>query len=90
MSDEERRHLEQLERELAPLISPSCTPDAYGHCVTCADEALPARVASVDQDAALAQVTLDGQHIEIDVSLIDPITLGDWLLVHGGVAIAKL
>ena len=91
MSDEQRRHLEQLERELAPLlIGPNCTPDAYGHCVTCSDEALPARVLSVDHDAGLALVTTNDTTLEVDISLVDALTADDRVLIHGGVAIAKL
>lgn len=91
MSDEQRRHLEHLERELAPLlIGPSCTPDAYGHCVTCSDEALEARVLSVDHDAKLALVVLGDTTAEIDITLVDEVAPGVVLLIHGGVALAKL
>jgi hypothetical protein len=91
MSDEQRRHLEDLEHALAPLlIGINCTPDAYGHCVTCADEALPASVMSVDDAAGLALVTVDNSTIEVDISLVDALRSGDRVLIHGGVAIAKL
>jgi hypothetical protein len=91
MSDEQRRHLEHLERELAPLlIGPSCTPDAHGHCATCADEALPARVLSVDHVAGLALVAVGDTTGEIDISFVDEVVPGVVLLIHGGVAIAKL
>ena len=91
MSDEQQRHLEHLERELAPLlIGPSCTPDEYGHCITCSDEAQPARVLSVDDAAGLALVSVDDATIEVDISLVETLTSGDCVLIHGGVAIAKV
>ena len=90
MSDEQRRHLKRLERELAPLIGPSCVPDADGHCATCADEALPARVLSVDLAAGLALVEMRGTTAEVDTTLVDEVAPGALLLIHGGVAIAHL
>ena len=66
----------------------ACAAD--GHCVTCADEALPATVVRVDQEAGLAVVTVDGGLIEVDVTLVDAVAPGHVLLVHGGVAIAHL
>ena len=72
------------------VAGPSCTPDASGRCVTCADEALPARVLSVDADAGLALVELNGATDEVDITLVDDVEPGTWLLIHGGVAIAQL
>jgi hydrogenase maturation factor len=73
----------------------SCELDAGGHCVTCSDEALPARVLRVDQESGLAQVSVVGTRFiaspiieEIDITLVDSVAPGDILLVHGGVAIA--
>lgn len=60
------------------------------HCVTCSDEALPARVLSVNEAAALAQVEVGGITEEVDVSLVDAVAPGDLLLVHGGVALSNL
>ncbi len=66
----------------------SCAPDAAGHCVTCADEALPATVLRVGPAAGLALVAVHDAETEIDISLVDDVVVGDVLLVHGGVAIA--
>jgi len=66
----------------------TCAAD--GHCVTCSDEALPATVVRVDQDAGLALVTINGSTAEVDVTLVDAVAPGHVLLVHGGVAIAHL
>lgn len=66
----------------AQVVGPSCA--------TCSDEALPARVLRIDEGAALAVVLLRGEPVEVDISLVDDATVGDLLLVHGGVAIANL
>ena len=67
-----------------------CELDGEGHCVTCSDEALPARVLRVDQETGLALVEVKDTTEEIDVSLVDDIVPGDLLLVHGGVAIGHV
>lgn len=90
MSDEQRRHLEHLERELAPLISPSCMPDAYEHCITCSDAAVQGRVISFDQATFQATVAIGDSTAEVDTMLIDELAPGDSILIHGGVALAKL
>ncbi|HLJ32887.1 MAG TPA: HypC/HybG/HupF family hydrogenase formation chaperone [Ktedonobacteraceae bacterium] len=69
-----------------------CERDAEGHCITCADEALPANVLRVDGENGLALVTIGDSEVEeeIDITLVDDIAPGDVVLVHGGVAIAQL
>ncbi|HEU5099884.1 MAG TPA: HypC/HybG/HupF family hydrogenase formation chaperone [Roseiflexaceae bacterium] len=59
-------------------------------CATCADEARPAKVLSVDDAAGLAFVTIGDTNGEVDISLIDDVEPGVVLLIHGGVAIGKL
>ena len=69
-----------------------CTPSAAGHCTTCSDEALQARVLRLDEETGLAVVEVMAQEIrteEIDITLVDNVVPGDLLLVHGGVAIAN-
>jgi hydrogenase maturation factor len=68
----------------------ACQLDEEGHCVTCSDEARPARVLSVEQETGLAIVALGEAPTEIDVTLVDAVNPGEWVLVHGGVAIASL
>jgi hydrogenase maturation factor len=70
--------------------STSCELDAEGHCITCSDEALPAKVLSVDSETGLALVMLRDETEEIDITLVEGVVPGDMLLVHGGVAIAHL
>lgn len=61
-----------------------------GHCITCSDEAIQVRVLSVDQPQGLAQVLVQEVTEEVDITLLDKIAPDDLLLVHGGVAIARL
>ena len=60
------------------------------HCLTCSDEALPVSVVRVDLRDGLALVEVSGRQEEVDITLIDGVAPGDTLLVHGGVAIARL
>jgi hydrogenase expression/formation protein HypC len=90
MNDKQGNQLLPLKHELGPIEDVSCTLDAEGHCITCSDEALQVRVLSVDEENGLAQVTLNGMSEEIDITLVESIAPGDVLLVHGGVAIARV
>ncbi|HEY6408220.1 MAG TPA: HypC/HybG/HupF family hydrogenase formation chaperone [Ktedonobacteraceae bacterium] len=89
-------HILEHESTLFPRRDPiyrvpsgtSCELDAEGHCVTCSDEALPARVLRVDQEHGLALASVKDTVEEIDITLVDSVAPGDILLVHGGVAIA--
>jgi hydrogenase maturation factor len=99
INEDERQHMEHLERGVKPLISvgcaplmigPSCEPEMSGFCATCSDEALPAKVLSVDAATSLALVLLNGATGEVDISLVDAVAPGVVLLIHGGVAIANL
>ncbi len=83
----------ELSKQKPDASAASCTLDEQGHCITCSDEALPVRVISVDQQTGLALVEGDGevqQLEEVDVTLIAEVSVGDWLLVHGGVALERL
>ena len=68
----------------------SCIVDEQSCCITCSDEALPARVLRVDEGAGLALVSLKDTTEEIDITLVEDICPGDLLLVHGGVALALM
>jgi hydrogenase maturation factor len=63
-----------------------------GHgCITCGDQAFEMQVVAVDTDRGLAVcVDDDGQPAEIDTLLVEPALPGERLLVHAGVAIARL
>ncbi|HEX4202785.1 MAG TPA: HypC/HybG/HupF family hydrogenase formation chaperone [Ktedonobacteraceae bacterium] len=73
-----------------PANEVSCVLDAEGHCITCSDEALEARVVRVDEQMSMALVEIQGDETEVDITLVEEMQPGDWLLVHGGVAIANL
>jgi len=79
-----------LRHEVLPMSSASCELDAEGHCITCSDEALEARVLRVDQQTGLALVTVQDLTEEVDITLVESVAPGDLLLVHGGTAIARL
>ena len=89
-----RSHPDDTSRhELMPASDTTCELDAEGHCVTCSDEALTARVLCVDSEtgSALVEIMTEKQTTEeIDITLVDSVDPGDLLLVHGGVAIANL
>jgi hydrogenase maturation factor len=70
--------------------NPTCELDAEGHCITCSDEALIARVLLVDDLTGFASVTIEDTQDDVDITLLDVVTVGDLLLVHGGVAIANI
>jgi hydrogenase maturation factor len=66
------------------------TPDACADsgCITCGDEGVPMRVLAVEIDGAVC-VDGDGtRHEGVAVDLVEPVTPGDRVIVHAGVAIA--
>lgn len=87
-----RSHPDSI-HEMTPAGDTTCELDADGHCVTCSDEALTARVLRVDQETGIALVEIVAEKYtteEIDITLVESVDPGDLLLVHGGVAIANL
>ncbi|MBO1436209.1 HypC/HybG/HupF family hydrogenase formation chaperone [Meiothermus sp. CFH 77666] len=66
----------------------SCTLDADG-CTTCGDVAVPTFVIEVVGRDAVVRDRL-GQQATIAVDFFPEVRVGDVLLVHMGVAIAKL
>jgi hydrogenase expression/formation protein HypC len=67
-----------------PLV---CTLNDQG-CVVCSDAGIPVRVVSLVGDDALCEDAV-GNQAQIAVELLAPVRVGDVLLVHGGVAIAR-
>ena len=89
MSDESKN---PIDRTFVIEDAMYCTPSADGHCTTCSDEALQARVLRVDEETGLALVEVMAEEMrteEIDITLVENVVPGDLLLVHGGVAIAN-
>lgn len=68
----------------------SCMLDEEGHCITCSDEMVTVRVLCVDQAMGMASVSVQDVTEEVDISLVDDVAPGNMLLVHGGVAIARV
>jgi hypothetical protein len=89
MSNKEREPVARVHESIV-VDNACCQPDAEGHCVTCSDEALPARVLQIDQETGLALVEIKDTTEEVDVTLVEAVAPGDQLLVHGGVALARL
>ena len=56
------------------------------HCVTCSDEAVAMRIRDVRDDGVA--VCDDG--VEVMVDLVAPVQRGDEVLVHAGVALARV
>lgn len=90
MSNEQAYQQRTLSAAGQPGGSPLCGFGEAGHCLTCADKALPARVLSVKEAAWLALVEMLGTAMEVDITLVEAVRPGDWLLVHGGVAMAHV
>lgn len=58
-------------------------------CITCADEAIVAEVATVTDELTVTARTPDGL-VEVDTTLVEPPAVHDLLLVHARTAIAVL
>ena len=66
----------------------SCDSD---HCITCGDDGVPMTVARVDEERCLALCAgEDGTRQTVEIALVEPVAIGDTLLVHAGTAIARL
>jgi hydrogenase expression/formation protein HypC len=61
------------------------------HCITCSDEGVRMTVLRVDDDRSLALCADEGgEHSTVEIALVAAVTPGDSLLVHAGVALARL
>lgn len=61
------------------------------HCITCGDDGDPMTVIRVDRDRGLALCADEqGNRSSVETALVEPVALGDSLLVHAGTAIAWL
>jgi len=59
------------------------------HCITCGDEGIPMRVIELADGSAVCVDEQQTRHT-IATDLVEPVAIGDELLVHAGVAIANL
>ena len=67
----------------------ACHPEVG--CITCGDEGVEMRALKVDAGSGLA-VCLDprGSTSEVDLGIVSGVSPGDIVLVHAGVALARL
>jgi hydrogenase assembly chaperone HypC/HupF len=67
------------------------TCDDPRHCVTCGDDGVPMRVLRLDDARGLALCEAsDGEHATVETALVEPVAVGDTLLVHAGTALAAV
>jgi hydrogenase assembly chaperone HypC/HupF len=67
--------------------APTCGSE---HCITCGDDGIPMTVLALDADRGLALCSDGEERSSVETALVEPVGLGDQLLVHAGTAIAKL
>jgi hydrogenase maturation factor len=65
----------------------SCGDD---HCVTCSDEGVEMRVLDPGREGLSLCVDARGTPAEVMTDLVGAVAAGDAVLVHAGVAIARL
>jgi hydrogenase expression/formation protein HypC len=59
------------------------------HCITCSDEGIEMTVVALTQCGAQCRDPA-GIDQRIEIELVEPVEIGDRLLVHAGVAIANV
>lgn len=69
--------------------APFCISGPDGSCSICADEGLPGQVLEL-RPFDMALVALPEGEQEVALDLVENVQVGDQLLVHVGVAIAKI
>jgi hydrogenase maturation factor len=74
--------------DMSDWASMACTLDQEG-CVVCSDAGIPLRVVEMDGADALCEDSA-GARTRIAVELVAPVTLGEVLITHGGVAIGRI
>ena len=68
-------------------LAPHCQVE---HCITCGDEAVAMRVLVLDPDRGLALCErADGRREAVETALLDGVAVGECVLVHAGVALAR-
>ncbi len=61
----------------------------YG-CITCSDQGILMRVSEISTDGLARCTDPEGELAEVEVDLVDGVVAGDMLLVHAGVALARV
>lgn len=62
---------------------------ATGHCITCGDEGIPMQVLRAGEDFAECRDEAGARH-EVATDLVAGVGAGETVLVHAGVAIARV
>jgi hydrogenase assembly chaperone HypC/HupF len=58
------------------------------HCITCGDDGVPMRVVRIDAARGLALCEdAGGARASVETALVEPVAVGDTLLVHAGTAL---
>jgi hydrogenase maturation factor len=57
-------------------------------CITCGDVAVMARV--IEVAGATATVEVDGASERVGIELVEPVSVGEVLLCHAGIALEKI
>jgi hydrogenase maturation factor len=61
-----------------------------GHCVTCSDEGVQMRVVAIEAGGIAHCRDDEGSRSEVMTDLVGPVAPGERLLVHAGVALARV
>ena len=65
--------------------------DCGDHCITCSDEGIQMQVERVDEERGLALCAAeDGSKSAVETALVEPVSAGDRVLVHAGVALVEV
>jgi hypothetical protein len=68
-------------------VTDDCGSD---HCVTCSDEGVEMYVLEAGQGGLALCAGAGGDRTEVMTDLVGPVSQGDAVLVHAGVAIARV
>ena len=60
------------------------------HCITCSDEGIPMRILSASGDGLAVGVDGEGVETTLMTALVGSVAPGERVLVHAGVALARL
>jgi hydrogenase maturation factor len=65
-------------------------PCSSEHCITCGDDGVAMTILKLDSARGLALCSdQSGAHMTVETLLVQPVEIGDVLLVHAGTAIGR-
>lgn len=64
--------------------------DTGGECTVCGDVGVPGTVLALDPGTGTATLQIGGEIRAVAVDLLDDLKVGDLILIHAGVAIARV